>query len=359
VTTPASDERILLVRTSHLGDCVRALPLARALLEQRPRARVAWAIQPEYAPLAEGLAARGRAIEVLRVPRHEGLRGTWRGLRRVRAFGADLAIDAQGNAKSALVVAASRARSRLGLAARHRREAFAGKWVLRRQAESPPDAGPHAQDRTAELARALDLDLDAVAEGPEMSAGELDRARAFLDAHFGDRPPRLAYVAASGDARSWPAERWRELLDAGRARGVHGLLLGGPQETRLLAELAAIRPSNAPLSVLEPPLDLRAWAAVCAVGAERGGRLLSTDTGPTHLAASVGLPAILISGPTDPRRTGPWPDPARDSSSPHRILGYDPPWEPGRTHLRRAWEWPGPPAAAVDAGTALATWFAP
>jgi ADP-heptose:LPS heptosyltransferase len=349
--------RVLLVRTSHLGDCVRALPLARALLEQRPNVEVGWAIQPEYAALLEGFEAHGRGLRAIPIPRREGAGGTWRGLRQVRAFAPDWVVDVQGNAKSALVTAAARAAVRLGPEARHCREALPGRFALNRRAPSPPDAGPHACDRVAELAGALDLDLAGVARGPELREAELHRARERVAQRFAEAPPRLAYVADSGDARSWPVERWVALVERCAERGLPVALHGGPQEIELMEQLARAVSGSRAVHVQTEPLPLREFAALARACAERGGRLLGSDTGPTHLAASTGLPVALLSGPTDPRRTGVWPDPGREPHCPHRIVGYDPPWLPGESHVEPDWEWPGPPAADIGVEQALAAWL--
>ena len=39
--------------------------------------------------------------------------------------------------------------------------------------------------------------------------------------------------------------------------------------------------------------------------------MVSKDSGPMHLAAAVGTPALAFFGPTSPVRTGPYGDPAR------------------------------------------------
>ena len=58
----AQEERILLIRLSHLGDVVHALPLFHALREARPDARIAWAVEPEFAGLLDGLPGLERTI---------------------------------------------------------------------------------------------------------------------------------------------------------------------------------------------------------------------------------------------------------------------------------------------------------
>ena len=56
-------------------------------------------------------------------------------------------------------------------------------------------------------------------------------------------------------------------------------------------------------------------AALLKAAADRGMRMLATDSGPSHMASAVGLPVDLLAGPTHPERTGPWP-----TGAPNRCL---------------------------------------
>jgi ADP-heptose:LPS heptosyltransferase len=49
--------------------------------------------------------------------------------------------------------------------------------------------------------------------------------------------------------------------------------------------------------------------------------LVANDSGPVHVAAAVGTPALVVFGPTDPRRTGPYGDK-------HRVLSASVPCRP-------------------------------
>ena len=59
--------------------------------------------------------------------------------------------------------------------------------------------------------------------------------------------------------------------------------------------------------------------------------MVCCDSGPMHLAASVGLGVLCLAGPQDERRTGPWPLPARGGG--HAVLraGDPPPCAPCRS----------------------------
>ena len=70
---------------------------------------------------------------------------------------------------------------------------------------------------------------------------------------------------------------------------------------------------------------LRDLAALLSAARDAGGRMVAQDSGPAHLAASVGLPVHLLAGPEDPARTGPWPVADR-AGSPHRVVSPSPGW---------------------------------
>ena len=128
----------MLVRLSHLGDVVHALPVFHALREAYPAAEVGWICQPEFAGLLEGLPGLSR---VFRFQRRDGV-GAWRRLyRELRGFRPELAVDAQGNFKSAFATWCTRAPRRVGLARADWRERAASLLV---NETAPPAQGLHA-----------------------------------------------------------------------------------------------------------------------------------------------------------------------------------------------------------------------
>lgn len=315
-------QRILLVRLSHLGDLVHALPVFHVLRRAAPHARIAWAVQPEFAPLLSGLPGLERTIPF---ERREG----WRAWRRVRAelarFAPELAVDAQGNWKSAAVCALSGARTRLGLARADWREPSAS-WACNARAGAA--AGAHALDRMQALidriergeehapraadARALDFEL-GLSEA-ELAQGERDCARWLPRAAAA---PLILQLGAEGDPRSWPRARVRELAELAAQAQLPLLLLSGPQERELGAALEAELGAHELRAHWVGQSGLRALAAFFRAAERRGARLACADSGPAHLAAAVGLPVIALEGPQDASRTGPWP---REPHGPHRAL---------------------------------------
>ena len=75
------------------------------------------------------------------------------------------------------------------------------------------------------------------------------------------------------------------------------------------SELAAApRPSaTATAAAVVPAPSLPALAALL----RRASLVLGGDTGPLHLAHALGTPVLMLMGPTDPERTGPYGAPER------------------------------------------------
>lgn len=344
---PAEPRRILIVRLSHLGDVAHALPLYHRLAERWPRAELSWAVQPAHAALVEGLPRIARAV---RFERGGGPAAWWRLARELRALAPDVAVDAQGNLKSAAVLLASGARMRLGLHPRDWREPLGARALT---AHAPPAPGRHAVERVAHLASWI-TGLDAEPRlDPDLSADERARGAARLEALVGAAAaPVAVQLGPPGDPRSWTEPRYAECVRALVEGGRTVVVLAGPAEAERAERLrAALPPVPGRLAHVRESAGPRATAALLAAVAERSGRFVGTDSGPIHLAASLGLPTVLLWGPQDPARTGPWPP----AGGPHRAVTA----EPGpacRPCLRRRCDHPDGPVctAAIDVARVVA-----
>jgi heptosyltransferase-1 len=310
---PSADppERILLVRLSHLGDVVHALPVWHAVARAFPTARLAFATQPAYAPLLEGLE---RLEAIVPFDRGGGLGAWWRFRRSVRRFRPTWTIDCQGNWKGAMATRLSGAPRRSGLAPSLWREPSARRLLndLAPEAAAPPMTS-HAGERQLSLARHVvghegepNFGLDLTAEELDVGHRTLAHCLAATGRVGSSPPPLLLHLARPGDPRSWPAAEFFELARLAADAGWPVLILGGPDERDLVPE--AMRMAELPGIHAElGTLALRPLAALFAAASARGGRLVACDSGPAHLAAATALCVHLLFGPQSPARTGPWP----------------------------------------------------
>src|SRR5205085_9206830 len=108
----------------------------------------------------------------------------------------------------------------------------------------------------------------------------------------------LISPGAGWGAKRWPAERFAQVARALHRRGVVSLVNYGPGEEALAqaVEAASGGLARAVGSNISRLIALLRRASLCLGG----------DTGPTHLAAALGVPVVAIYGPTDPARNGPF-----------------------------------------------------
>src|SRR5262245_52562197 len=210
MSDPLRASRILIVRLSAMGDVVHVLPMLAALRAALPDARIGWLVEERAASLLEGhpqldrvwiwprkriteLLRRGRVFAALRVVRDF--------TRELRAARYEVAIDAQGNARSAALAWLSGAPRRIGLAYRYAREG-AGFFYTDRVVPT--------QARQLKVVRALELlsPLGIETRGARALLGISERTRAWARAQIdalGGRPAVAIHPGVSdfGAIKQW------------------------------------------------------------------------------------------------------------------------------------------------------------
>lgn len=294
MSTPS---RVLLVRTSSLGDVVHTLPVLLALRRSWPFARIAWVVEEAYLPMLEGHPDLDVLIPVaLRRWRRSPLRRRVReevaeALSRLSDFGADIALDLMGSYKGAALAAASFAPRRVGLRFADRREPSSALLVN----EPCPVRGVHSVDRQLALLDHLGVRSTPVAFGGE----KLFRCHgASLPKGLENDPFVYLHPGAAWGNKQLPASTWREVGVLLRRRlGLRVLVGSGPGEEELARAVAASEGAEVVEARTLPQLGELA---------RRARLFLGGDTGPVHLAHGLGTPVLCVMGPTDPVRHGPY-----------------------------------------------------
>lgn len=281
-------QRVLVRFPNWLGDTVLALPTLRALRGALPGAEL-WCLGPWVGPILEtetGVARR------LAPPRRVGARLAQ--ARRLQQARFDLALILPNSFETALAGWLSGARWRVGYGEGRRRLLT---HALRSRAEPVHQVASY-------LRLLAPLGVEAQPATPTLAVDTARRvaARRLLDEVGlppGARKAGLQLGAALGPAKLWPAERIGQLATRLEGRGISVVLLGAPQATGLAAAVQAAAP--APIRSLvgrDTPALLPALIAELDT-------FVGADSGPAHVAAAVGVPAVTLFGPTDPRLTAP------------------------------------------------------
>ncbi|MEM8960320.1 MAG: lipopolysaccharide heptosyltransferase I [Acidobacteriota bacterium] len=301
---------LLVVRTSALGDIVHGLPVLGALRRHFPDARLGWVVEAPFAPIVRHHPAIDELIPVrMRAWRKKPLDRAIRdevalARERLDSFDADVAIDLMGNHKSGFVARMSGAPRVVGATRPARREPSSAMWI-----NDPAEIHAlHAVDRTLDVLRPLGIDQPEV----DFAADALLPPR--LDGVDDDlpQPPYLLIQAGAGwGNKQYPMAWWGTVAEIlHRRTGIDIHLPTAPGEETLAARIAAA--SRGTARVIEAH-DFRRLARLL-----RGAALvLGGDTGPIHLAHALGAPVLMVMGPTDPLRNGPWHAPER--SLHHRL----------------------------------------
>jgi heptosyltransferase-1 len=293
--------RLLIVKTSSLGDVVHALPVASDIAAQYPQAEIDWVVEDSFADLPRLHPAVRRVLPVaLRRWRRALLSATtWREISAARAVlragGYALALDCQGLLKSAWIARWAQAPV-AGFDAASAREPLASRWYTQRY---PVPRGLHAIERNRRLAG---LALGYEPAGPPsfdvlISPSLISPSDEAVVAWTRAAPFAVLLTHASRETKRWPDEHWIALEAGLAARGLRSLLPWGSDDEQQRSQALAPRLVNT--SVL-PRLSLSALAALF----KQAQLVVGLDTGLSHLAAAVGAPTVGIYCDYDPRLTG-------------------------------------------------------
>ena len=292
--------RILLIRTSALGDVIHALPVLRALRENLPKASIGWLVEEAYAPLLASHSDLDEVIPVnLRSWRQRPFSSqTWGDIRRfvrqLGEFSADVALDLMGNHKAGVLAALSMADRRVGLERSFRREPSSAMWI----GESIHPVGEHAVDRMISLVGALGVPATQVDFGPQQllqalglpSYGQVDSTDGEI----------LIHPGAGWANKRYPPTRWGQVAKRiADQTGLRSRVLSTPAEEDLAREVEEASDGTATRLSAPGLPDL-------AAELNRARLVMGGDTGPIHLAHALGRPVLCLLGPTDPERNGPY-----------------------------------------------------
>ncbi|HCM64432.1 MAG TPA: lipopolysaccharide heptosyltransferase 1 [Morganella sp. (in: Bacteria)] len=289
--------RVLIVKTSSMGDVLHTLPALTDAALAIPGMTFDWVAEEGFAQIPGWHPAVDRVIPVaIRRWRKNWFHGDIRQERRqfretVRSRNYDAVIDAQGLIKSALLVTRLAHGRKHGYDRNSIREPLASFFYDVKHAVSKQQ---HAVERIRQLF-ALSLGY----EKPD-SQGDYSIATHFLNSSTTgtETTPYLVCLhATTRDAKHWPESHWRALFSQLTDSGLHiRLPWGALHEQERALRLAEDFPH---VHVL-PKLSLAEVAAEIA-GAEG---VISVDTGLSHLTAALDKPNITLYGPTDPGLIG-------------------------------------------------------
>ena len=288
--------RILIIKSTSLGDVVHNLPVIADIKRRHPNAAVDWVVEESFVDILTMHPGINLIIPVA-VRRWRKVlfcRETWRELaafkRQLQAHTYDIVIDTQGLLKSAVICYLSRSANKCGYDKVSARESIASYFYHHRFSVS---LALHAVQRNRELV--------ALALGYTIDSNLLDYGIQSNSALVESNSLPARYIMAlhgtSRDSKLWPVAQWILL---GRLLESQGLSLVLPWGNQVELERAKQIASEIKLAVLLPKLSIAALAKII----QGSQAVIGVDTGLAHLAVALNKPVIAIYTDTDPSLTG-------------------------------------------------------
>lgn len=288
-------KRVLIVKTSSMGDVLHTLPALTDAINAYPDIRFDWAVEEGFAQIPSWHQAVDTVIPVaIRRWRKNWFSAPIRAERAqfrqaIQAHHYDAVIDAQGLLKSAFLVTRYAKGTKHGYSRQSAREPLARFFYDIRHDVSKK---MHAVERIRQLF-ALSLNYPI-----PQSQGDYGIAQHFLSLPSFDERPYLVFLhATTRDEKHWPESHWRELIALLADSGLRIKLPWGAEHEHQRAIRLA---KDFDYVDVLPKMSLADVAQVIA-GAKS---VVSVDTGLSHLTAALDKPNITLFGPTDPGLIG-------------------------------------------------------
>lgn len=289
-----------------MGDCVCTLPVAAAIKSSFPDSVITWAVDPRFA----GIIECSKAVdEIVRVKPGFAPK-SWPSV----PGDFEYALDMQGLSKSGLVVARAKAKHKLGYHWQRELAPFFSSKVL------PDPTSLHVVDQYVDVARYIGAQADVA----DFQMYPLEEDRTKMQSLLAENGITGAFVIANAGAgwvtKRWPGEHYARLAELLAEKGIQFALLGGKAAGDVEAAESVVSESKVPIVNLLGKSSVRELVALISLAnAHVGG-----DTGSTHVAAALGVPAIGLYSITKPERSCPYGQIHRCHYDPDSLSNIDP-----------------------------------
>ncbi len=294
---------ILIVKLSALGDVIHTLPSLAALRKLCPEAHITWVVEEA----ASGLLVSHPHLDEVLISRRKSwiadikagrVRLAWQEMklfiRNLRKRSYDLVIDFHGLFKSSLIVFLSKGKRKLGY------DSWQELSGLFLNEKIPEDMSKHAVDRYFDFPLYLGAKKERIEFILPQNADAEKKVQLMLE-NYGLAENKFIAInpIAYWETKLWDNQKFAELGDLIQQKLDRKVIFTG-SEKALIGQITS--------KMVSQGINLGGQTSLpeLAVLFRKAQIVITTDSGPMHLACAVGTPVIALFGPTDPSRTGPY-----------------------------------------------------
>lgn len=289
----ATIRNILVMRPRYVGDVLLTVPVLRRLRNEFPSAHICFMADPAVRDLIGQCPYIDSVIVFDRKGGQQGLRGRWGFVAALKKHKFDLAVVLLRSLSSALYAFLAGIPLRVGFDTERR-----GLLLTHRV---PYDRDGYEADCFQSVIDVLGIERGDSSLEVWLREEDERYAESWLqDKGLGDtRDILFINPGPAGTPKSFDSRKFAGLADrVSREFGAAVVVTWGPEEKPVAEEIIEFMECG---GLVAPPTDLLQLAALL----QRGRVMVTTDTGPLHLASAVGLATVALFGPTDPGKWNP------------------------------------------------------
>jgi len=301
---------ILIVKLSAIGDVIHTLPALNAIRKHYQDAHITWLIEEAAYDIVAGHEALDRVLVSKRKRWLKDLRGpgcfaaakeAYFFIKDLRDTRYDLILDFQALLKSGILIALAKGNRKVGFG--RGLEHMEHSYIFLNERIPAVDMEHHALSRGLMLLNAIGIPTPEIEYKLPLSDNDRQKVLDLLKQYGFENPHRIVAVnpVAKWATKLWPNQKFARLIDSLIEQYDCGIIFTGSLNDRPVIDDISCQMKGRAVN-LAGETTLKMLAALYA----EADMVVSTDTGPMHLAAAIGTPVVALFGPTAPWRTGPY-----------------------------------------------------
>jgi len=295
----AADKKILIFNVNWMGDVLFSTAAIRNIRRNFPRGFIACIVPSRCYPVLKGNPNLDEIIIFDEKDRHKGIFRRFEFIRSLRMKGFDIAFLLHRSFTRALICRLAGIPERVGHYTKKR------SFLLTKKIFPPPRDSLHRIDYYLDIVERAGLKVEDRYTEFYYSDEDARFVREFLQKNSAGKDDLLVVINPGGNwlSKRWPKEYWAQLSDRLiEDLGAKVVITGGHNDLSLAGQIRE-RMRFKPI-IACGAFNIKQLGAL----SKEAGVFITADTGPLHIANSVGAKKIIaLFGPTSPQITGPYP----------------------------------------------------